>query len=147
MRSSTYFSRAFWRLVRSPWPRRPHDRTGHLHALVGLQQDAGLEGEIEMAGDAAQLQAEIEAGLEASAGDLAGDEADVVGVFEHRHAAAAIEGDVELARQAVHLAVIEDVVVHGAAQRPRVVEFLAVDAGGRAAGDVADIVGARGRAR
>ncbi len=33
--------------------------------------------------------------------------------------------------------------MHGAAQRPRVVEFLRVDAGGRAAGNVADIVGAR----
>ena len=121
-----------------------HHGARHFYAFLGLQQDAGLEGEIEMAGDAAELQAEVNARLEpGAAGDLARHEADVVGVLEHRHAPAAVEGDVELARQAVHLAVIEDVVVHGAAERPRVVDFLRVDAGGRAAGDVADIVGAR----
>ena len=42
-----------------------HDGGRHGHALVGLQQDAGLEGEIEMAGDAAELQMEIDAGLDA----------------------------------------------------------------------------------
>ena len=121
-----------------------HHGARDLHAFLGLQQDAGLEGEIEMAGDAAQLQAEIDARLEPRApGDLAGDEADVVGVLEHGHAPAAVEGDVELARQAVHLAMIEDVVVHRAAERPRIVDFLRIDAGGRAAGDVADIVGTR----
>ena len=121
-----------------------HHGARHCYAFLGLQQDAGFEGEIEMAGDAAQLQAEVDARLEpGAAGDLARHEADVVGVLEHRDATAAVEGDVELARQAVHLAVIEDVVVHGAAERPRVVDLLRVDAGGRAAGDVADIVGAR----
>ena len=74
-------------------------------------------------------------------------EADIVGVFQDRHAAAAVEGDVEFARQSVHLAMIEDVVVHGAAQRPRVVELLRIDAGGRAAGDVADIVRPRAARR
>ena len=97
-----------------------------------------------MTGDAAELETEIDAGLEAlAAGHLGRNEADVVRVLEHGNATAAIEGDVELARQAVHLAMIEDVMMHGAAQRPRIVELLRIYAGGRAAGDVADIVGAR----
>ena len=65
-----------------------HHGARHLHAFLGLQQDAGLEGEIEMAGDAAELQAEVDAGLEpGAAGDPARHEADVVGVLEHRHRA------------------------------------------------------------
>ena len=50
--------------------------------------------------------------------------------------------DVELARQAVERAVVEDVVVPLARVGPRVDQFLRVDAGGRRAGDVADVVGA-----
>ena len=42
-------------------------------------------------------------------------EADVVGVFQHRDDAAAVESDVELPRQAVHLALVEDVKVHSRA--------------------------------
>jgi hypothetical protein len=38
--------------------------------------------------------------------------------------------------------VVEDVVVEGARERARVVELVGVDAGGRAAGDVAHVVGA-----
>ena len=38
-----------------------HHGAGDLHALVGLQQHAGLVGEVAMAGDAAELQAEIDA--------------------------------------------------------------------------------------
>ena len=43
-----------------------HDGGRDRHALVGLQQDAGLEGEIVMAGDAAELQMEVDAGLDAT---------------------------------------------------------------------------------
>ena len=56
--------------------------------------------------------------------------------------AGAVETDVELARQAVERAVVEDVEVPFARIGPRVDQFLRVDAGGRRAGDVADIVGA-----
>src|SRR6185312_9887901 len=59
------------------------------------------------------------------------------------NATAAVEGDVELARQAVERARIQDVDVPGAGVGPRVDELLRVDAGGRGAGDVADIVGPR----
>ena len=57
--------------------------------------------------------------------------------------AAAVEADVELARDAVERAVVEDVEVPLAGIRPRVDQFLRIDAGGRRAGDVADVVGAR----
>ena len=50
--------------------------------------------------------------------------------------------DVELARKAVERAVVEDVEVPLARVRPRVDQFLRIDAGRRRAGDVADIVGA-----
>ena len=69
-------------------------------------------------------------------------EADIVGVFQHRDGAAAVEGDIELARQAVERAVVEDVEVPFARIGARVDELLRIDAGRRRAGDVADIVGA-----
>ena len=55
-------------------------------------------------------------------------EADVVGVLEHRDDAAAVEADIELARQAVERAVVQDVEVPLARVRPRVDQFLRVDA-------------------
>ena len=54
----------------------------------------------------------------------------------------AVERDVELARQAVQRALVEDVVVPGPRVGPRVEQLLRIDAGGRRAGDVADVVGA-----
>ena len=69
-------------------------------------------------------------------------EADVVGVLQHRDEAGAVEGDVELARQAVERALVEDVEVPFARVGPGVDQLLRVDAGGRRAGDVADVVGA-----
>ena len=70
-------------------------------------------------------------------------EADVVGILQHRDDAAAVEADIELARQAVERAIVQDVEVPFARVRPRVDQFLRIDAGGRRAGDVADVVGAR----
>ena len=100
-----------------------------------------------MPGDAAEHQTEPDAGLDAEAVlHLDRLEADVVGVLQHRNDAAAVEADVELARQAVERAVVEDVEVPFARIGPRVDQLLRVDAGGRRAGDVADIVGARSRA-
>ena len=57
--------------------------------------------------------------------------------------AGAVERDVELARQAVKRALVEDVEVPFARVGPGVDQFLRIDAGGRRAGDVADVVGAR----
>ena len=97
-----------------------------------------------MAGDAAECQPVVDARRHAEAlGDLDRGEGDVVGVFQNRDRAAAIEGDVELARQAVEFAMMQDEMVQGPRMRARIEKLLHVDAGGRAAGDVADIVGAR----
>ena len=86
---------------------------------------------------------EPDAGLDAEAvPHLDGLEADVVGVLQHRDDAAAVEPDVELARQAVERAIVEDVEMPFARVRARVDQFLRIDARGRRAGDVADIVGA-----
>jgi hypothetical protein len=75
--------------------------------------------------------------------DLDSLKADVVGVLEHRDRAAAVESDIELARQAVKRSVIEDVEVPFAGKGAGVDQLLRIDARRRRAGDVADIVGAR----
>ena len=119
------------------------DGVGHLGGVGGLDDDAGVAGEILVSGDAAEREAEPDAGLDAEAVlHLDRLEADVVGVLQHRDAAGAVERDVELARQAVERALVEDVEVPFARVGPRVDQFLRIDAGGRRAGDVADVVGA-----
>src|SRR5512143_78633 len=71
-------------------------------------------------------------------------EADVVRFFDY--AATAIEGDIELARQAIERAIVEDVMMPLPRVGPGVDQLVAVDAGDRTAGDVADI-GRRRRGR
>ena len=96
-----------------------------------------------MPGEPAQAEPEPDAGFEPETffhRDRL--EADVVGVFQHRNNSGAVEADIELARQAVERAVVENVEVPFARIGARVDQFLRVDAGGRPAGDVADIVGA-----
>ena len=67
------------------------------------------------------VELEVDAGRQVVAAprlaDADGAEADVVGVLQAGDPAAAVEGDVELAREAVQLAVVEDVVVHLLGQR------------------------------
>ena len=61
-RSSTYLSRALLRSVRSPCSMKTRTTApGDRHALLRLQQHAGVAGEVAVAGDAAELQAEIDA--------------------------------------------------------------------------------------
>src|SRR6202012_1760815 len=69
-------------------------------------------------------------------------EGDVVGVLQHRDRAGAVERDVELARQAVKGTLVENVEMPFAGIGPRVDQLARIDAGGRRAGDVADVVGA-----
>ena len=119
-----------------------HDRIGHGHGIGGPHQHAGRSGEILVAGDAAQPQPEPHArGHRRTICDAHRREGDVVGVLEHGNDAAAVEADVELARQAVQRAVIEDVVMPGARVGAGVQQLLGVDAGRGRAGDVADVVG------
>src|SRR5262249_1694772 len=69
-------------------------------------------------------------------------EADVVGVLQHRNRAGAVERDVELARQTVEAAVVEDVEVPLARKRARVDQLARIDTRGGRARDVADGGGA-----
>ena len=102
-----------------------HDRVGDLGRVGRTHDHAGLAREILVAGDAAQHQPEPDAGLDAEAVlHLDRLEADVVGVLQRRHDAAAVEGDVELARQAVERALVEDVEVPLARIGPRVDQLL-----------------------
>ena len=68
--------------------------------------------------------------------------ADVVGVLERGDRAAAVEGDVEFARQAIKRAIVENVMMPFAGERTRVEQLLRVNARRRGPSDVADIVGA-----
>ena len=101
-----------------------------------------------MAGDAAEREAIPDArrdrlSLEGGSFiDLDGLEADIVGVLQRRDRAGAVKGDIELARQPVKRAVVQDVMVPGAGMRARVQQLQRIDAGRRRARDIADVVGA-----
>ena len=95
-------------------------------ASFGLHDHAGVAREVPVSRDAAEREAEPDARLDAVAVDhLDRLEADVVGVLQHRDDAAAVEADIELARQAVERAVVEDVEVPFARIGPRVDQLLA----------------------
>ena len=144
MPSMTYFSRALSRLVRSPVSMNTRTMaSATLVASAGLTMMPVSLGKILVAGDAADPEAKPDAGLDAEPVlHLDRGEGDVVGVFEHRDLAGAVEGDVELARQSRQRAVVEDVVVPLAGVFAGVEQFLRIDPGGRRARDVADVVGA-----
>ena len=73
-----------------------------LVASAGLTMMSPYLGEIPVAGDAAEPEAKPDAGLDAKTVlHLDRGKRDVVGVFQHRDLAGAVEGDVELARQPV----------------------------------------------
>ncbi len=126
----------------------PHHRIGDLGRILGPDHHAGLAREVAMPGDAAEREAIPDAGRDrlpfesCPLCDLDGLEADIVGVFQRRDRAGAVKGDVELARQTVERTVVEDVEVPLARIGARVDQLLRIDARGRGAGDVADVVGA-----
>src|ERR1700722_1567198 len=120
-----------------------HYGVGDLGGVFRLDDDAGIAGKILKPGDAAEHELEPDAWRDAEAVfHRDGLEADVVGVFQHRDQAAAVEADIELARDAVERAVVEDVEMPFAGIRPRIDQLLRIDTRGRRAGDVADVVGA-----
>ena len=120
-----------------------HHGVGHLGGVGRAHHHAGLARKVLVSGDAAEHQPEPDAPLDAEAVlHLDRLEADVVGVLERGDDAAAVIGDVELARQAVERALVEDMEVPLARIRPRIEQFLRVDAGGGRTRDVADVVGA-----
>jgi hypothetical protein len=100
---------------------------------------AGVAREILVTGDSAERETEIDARRDAMlVVHDNGLKADVIGVFQRADQSRAIKGDVELARQSVQRAIVEDVMMHGARIGTRIDELLRIDAGGRRPGDVAD---------
>ena len=142
MPSSTYFSRALLRLVRSPRSMKTRTTSDTLVASAGLtMMSPYLQNPVP--GDAAEPEAKPDAGLGAKAVlHLDRGERDVVGVFQHRDLAGAVEGDVELARQPVQRAIVEDMVVPLPRIFAGIQQLLRIDPGRRRARDVADVVGA-----
>jgi hypothetical protein len=67
-------------------------------------------------------------------------EPNVVGVGNRIHSTAAFERDIELAREVVEIAVVQNVMVQGVCIRARVEQLLAIDAGGGRSGDVSYII-------
>ena len=64
---------------------QPHDRVGDRAGILRLHQNAGVAGEIAMAGDAAEAELEPDAGRKPKAiVHLHGLEADIVGILEQR---------------------------------------------------------------
>ena len=116
-----------------------------LVASGGLHDHAGVAGKIPVSGDACRApDTEMRRGaLHRSYHHLDRLKSDVVGVFQHCNDAGAVKGHIEFARQPVERSLVEDVEVPFARVGAGVDQFLRVDAGGRRAGDVADIVGAR----
>ena len=118
-----------------------HDRGGNARCLLGRNDHIGGARKVAVTGDAAEPQAVIDAGGDTEpVRHLHRAECDVVGVFQHRDASAAVERDVEFPRQAVKLAMVQDEVMQRACMRACVDQLLRVDPRRRAAGDVADIV-------
>jgi hypothetical protein len=118
------------------------DRNGGGNDLVRQEQNSAVAREDPVTGDAAEHHAEINSGRDRLVGpDGDGGEAYVVGVFQNPEPPAAVKGDIELARQAVQPAVVQDVMVEFAGERPRVDQLLRIDAGGRAARQIANVVG------
>src|SRR4030095_12453531 len=92
----------------------------------------------------AEPEAEPDAGSGLAAfGPAHGREGDVVGVLQHRHHAAAVEADIELARQPIERTVIENVMMPSARVGSGVDQLLWVDNGGGRGGDVTDVVWTR----
>jgi hypothetical protein len=119
------------------------DRDRRRHDFWRQQQHTAVAREDAVARDAAEQHPEINPRRYRLAGsDPCGGKADVVGIRQDAETTAAIERDIELARQAIELAMIKDVVVKLAGQWAAIDQFLRIDTGAGAAGQVANVVGA-----
>ena len=112
-------------------------------SLLGGEKNAGVGGELLVSGDAAELHPEVDAGVEVALGFGEPDsvEGDVVGVGTDRDRAAGVEGDIELARETVEVAVVHNVVVHRLGEGEDVDEFVWIESSGGRGGDVAHVIG------
>ena len=119
------------------------DRIRHLGGIRGLDDDVGIFRKIPVTGNTADAKAKPNSGLDAKTiPDLYRREGDVVGLLHHGDLAGAVEGDVELARQAIKRSIVEDVVVPLPRILAGVQNFLRIDPGGGRARHIADVVGA-----
>src|SRR5882724_4489303 len=83
-------------------------------SLVGTKEEAAVGGELLVSGNAAEEDAEVDAGWDAVAFvDTGGDKADVVGVGNGGDGSSVVEGDVELAWEIEEVARVSDVGLHG----------------------------------
>src|SRR5262245_51221282 len=120
-----------------------YDGVGYLGRVRGLDHHAGFAREVSVPGDAADQEAEPYPCRDLVArSHLDCLEADVVGVFEHGNDAAAVKADVELSRQTVERALVENVEMPLSRVWPGIDQLLRIDASGGRPCDVANIVGA-----
>src|ERR1035437_3167778 len=68
------------------------------------------------------------------------DETNVVGISNNRDRAAVIEGDVELSRQPIHIARVQNVGIQRLGQWSYIEQFLSIDAGDGRSRNVADVI-------
>src|SRR6185312_11016118 len=121
-----------------------HDGIGDPGGIGWFHENAGVSREILVTCQSAEAEPEPNSRLEAkSILHRHRLEADIVSILQRRDGARAVKGDIELARQAVKRAVVENVEVPFARERARVDEFLRIDSGRGRAGNVANIVRAR----
>src|SRR5262249_4908112 len=106
--------------------------------------NAGIAGKILVTGKPAEAEPEPDTRLKPNAVfDRHSLETNIVGILQHRYDAGTVEANIELARQAVERAIIENVKVPFARIWPGIYEFLRINACGGGACDIANVVGAR----
>ena len=121
-----------------------HDGIRHGNGVMGRNDNARIPREILVPGDAAQREAIPDARCHCGAfKNLYGLKADVVGVFQRGNDTATIKGHVELARQAIKRAIIEDMVMPCPRVGAGVDQLDRINACGCRSCDIADVVRAR----
>src|SRR6478672_5895550 len=105
-----------------------YDRCRNGDTFFRLKENAAIAGEIFVPRDSTKLHAKIHSRWHFLAfAHTYREETDIVGISQGTDPSAAVKGDVEFSRKAIHLWVLENVVVHFLRQRPRVIDFLWVD--------------------
>ena len=122
------------------------------HRIGRFDQEPAITRELFVAGDAAKFHPEIDSLVQRNPSAAAQrcsvgrnhhahrHEPDVVCVRNRVHSSPTLKRDVELARQVVHFAVVQNVMVQGMGVGPDVQQFLPVESGRWTGSDVANIV-------
>jgi hypothetical protein len=127
-----------------------HNRRGHGNAFVRGKQNPAVTREVFMPGDPAKCHSEIDPWCDLSTTPIDpfvsnphGYEPDVIRVLQRADSPAPIECDIKLPRQTVHIPMVQNEVMHPPGERPRVDQFVRVDARSGTRRDIADIVSTR----